>query len=221
MNRSINRITARRAHLAAPLAVAALTVALAAAKPAAAQLFLTSGTYNATDSTYANSGIYAGQASNGATSNGGVPYVATINVPTNGSVGAAYARNTSTINVTGGTINSYTQGLETSTVNISSGTVNLAEALNSSTTNISGGAVTYADANNTAKLVISGGTVTDGLFLLNQNGGGTVGSTVDFKGTNLTSKYIGYGNSNRSSVYADSFTVSGFSPARIASTRST
>lgn len=144
---------------------ATLTVIGGAVLPVHAQsLYLTSGSYSANTSAYRFGTIYVGKDVNGNIVNPltGLPYVATLNVVTDGIVGHAEGNNASTINITGeGGITDIT-AYSTSTFNVSGGSVNnvnSATLYDSSTLNINSGRVSNIVGHNSSVLNISGGTV--------------------------------------------------------------
>ena len=218
------------------LCVAALTTTYAAQ---AANLFLTSGSYDANDATYQSDYIFVGLDSSFSSKDASnVPYIANLNVLTGGSVKGTEAYNTSTVNISDGSV-SYAFAYNTSTINISGGSVGYAFAYNTSTTNISGGSVgyvtaystntvnisngsvNYANAYDTSTTNISGGSVG---YAIGRNtsttniSGGTLTNgfllnhttaTVNFIGTSLTGAYQSYGYNSPYNTYADFFQVSG------------
>lgn len=202
----------------ATLIAAALTTTIVSTAHAQT-LYLTSGSYteNASPSSYEF--IYAGMSNNGQTSSNGIPYTATLNVTSSGSVNTAVAYNTSTMNISGGTnytevnnasvlnINggnaTRTRGNDTSTLNIVDGVVGFAFGFNTSRLNISGGSVALAYGYDNSSWNISGGSVTLGFVL-----GGTT-ANVNFVGADLSYVYSGYGRYDANDRYADLFKVSG------------
>ena len=173
----MNRLAKNRFSLAVTFAIAALTIALAAAKPAAANdLFLTSGSYDATDATYSN--IYAGEDSSGHFSNNGVPYVATLNVKSGANLATAFGYNTSTMNISGGSVYQTLCG-NSSTMSITGGNVHYASGYNSSTMNITGGSVLEAFGYNSNTMNISGGAMIRSAF-------GSDNSTTNISGGSVS-----------------------------------
>ncbi len=154
------------------------------------------------------------------TNSSGVPYVATLNVLDGALAAESRTYNTSTANISGGTLtttrtnNASTTNISggslisaftfnTGTTNISNGNVAYIQSFDSSTANISGGSANFSYGYDSSTTTISGGTFAKGFLLMN-----TAAKTT-FIGTNLTFAYQSYGNSNPYGIYADFFKISG------------
>ena len=183
-------------------AVATLTIAAASQTAHADDLYLTDGSYTASDATYEYDSIFVGQDSDLNTGIDGTPYVATLDVVNNGIVNYAFNNSISTINVSGGLVY-IAYANDASTNNVSGGTVIQSVGLKTSTTNISGGTITLAFGLEESMINISGGTMSNGILLASTT------ATADFTGTGLSFAYQSYGNNNPYSTYADFFKVSG------------
>lgn len=124
----------------ATIASFAVALPLALTTPAQAQdLFLTSGSYTANDTTYQLGNIYVGMDSGSSKTNGvGDPYVATLNVVTGAEMNYAHLYNTSLLNISGG-ITGQVLGYDSSIVNVTDGEVWSLVSYNNSAINVSGG----------------------------------------------------------------------------------
>lgn len=211
----------RTHYLAATLCVAALTTVVAMPAAHAQSLFLGDGqSYTANDAMYQNGFIYVGQNS---ALNLPSNTVATLNVVDGANVFDVRGYNSSTINMSGGSV-TYAEGFNNSTINISGGNMEAAYGFNNSTVNISGGSVYAAIGNNTSTVNISGGNIelaqclgpgpgtmnisggsvanVDGTFnsIVNISGGivdaanATDTSTINISGGSVTNAY-GFNNS--------------------------